>query len=119
MTKTQYPFVVLRAMAAAYVKRPVRFVDEPSEPLNNVEIVVHCPGAIRRGKLTPDARQRLVETVKDRVRSGGYRQCIVLGPCEALHVEPDGTVKLSRQPPSGDVVLKDDVVTEDGKTIMK
>jgi hypothetical protein len=119
MTKTKYPFVVLRAMAAVYVKRPVRFVDEPSEPMNKVGIVVHCPGALRRGKLSPEARQRLIETVKDQVRTGGYGQCIVLSPQEALYVEPDGTVKQSTHPPSGGVVLKDAAVTEDGNTLMK
>jgi hypothetical protein len=118
MTNTQHPFVVLRAMAAVYVKRPVRFVDDPSEPMNKVSIVVHCPGALRSGKITPEARQRLIETVKDQVRTGGCSQCIVLGPKEALYVEPDGTVKQSTQPPSGGVVLKDVVATEGGTTFM-
>jgi hypothetical protein len=106
-------------MAAVYVKRPVRFVDKPSEPMNKVGIMFHCPGALRRGKLSPEARQRLIETVKDQVRTGGYSQCIVLGPQESLYVEPDGTVKQSTQPPSGGVVLKDAAVTEAGETIMK
>jgi hypothetical protein len=119
MDKSKYPYVVLRAMAAVYVKRLVRFVDEPTEPLNKTELVICFPGAFKGGRLTAEARRRLIEEVKARAQSSGCRQCIVFGPRSALYFEPDGNVNRSRQPPGGGVMLKGDVVTNGGKSILE
>ena len=119
MKQNKYPYVVLRVMAVVYIDRKVRFVEVPEVPVNNAEIVIHCPSAFKRGRLTAEARRLLIEEVTARVVSKGYSQCIVFGPRSALYIESSGIAKVSRQPPGGGVRLKRDVVTKGGKSIMK
>lgn len=120
MKQNKYPYVVLRVMAAVYIQRTVRFGEVPAEePVNNADIVIHCPAAFKRGRLTAEARRLLIEEVTARVVSKGFSQCIVFGPQSALYIESSGTAKLSRQPPGGGVRLTRDVFTKGGKSIMK
>jgi hypothetical protein len=76
----RYPYLVIRLMAAVYSVRPL-------PPDLDREVLLALAWS------TMDALERR------------FRICLVLGPKEALYLEPDGTCRAKSQTPSGGINL--------------
>lgn len=103
-----YPYVVVRYMATVYGQFPVKFVGGEPTNLDSKEfenaVVVGCPQPYRVDeRLTPEARNALLDLVRDACQKSGHRMGVVFGAKDCVYLEPDGVAKHSDKPPSGGI----------------
>lgn len=105
----EFPFVVVRWMAAVYGQRPVRFfmstTDDPFPDDHSKVIKVISPNAFKNGQLTKEGLVDLLRVVDEHVKDTGFRMCVVLGPASCIYVEADGRRVRSAEPPNGGVLI--------------
>ena len=103
-----YPRITVRYLPAVYAQFGVKFVEskDAASKLDTVEdafVVVYPRPYTVDEQLTPEARKALVEVVQCASQKTKHRMCVVFGEQDCVFVEPDGTAKLSTEPPSGGI----------------
>ncbi len=103
-----YPRITVRYLPAVYGTFAVKFVasEDAAAKLGEVKdaFVLLCPKPFTASEqLTPEARKALVEVVQCASQKTRHRMCVVFGEQDCIFVEPDGTAKLSAEPPSGGI----------------
>lgn len=103
----QYPYVVVRYMAAVYGQFPVRFAEpqevDPDPKERREAFVIAWPMPFVDGHLTAQARQALIDAVQQASRQSRHQMCAVFGELDCVYCEPDGTAKPSDEPPAGGI----------------
>lgn len=111
MSKTIYPYVVVRLMSGVYCRCRVVFVStkaEESRPrmpsINNDDkggkyFAVYCDEPFINGKLTLQARDSLVMLLHEVRVTINFRMCVVFGRKDAVYVDSGGQTIISSEPP--------------------
>jgi hypothetical protein len=98
----RFPYVVERVMGTLYRITHVRFVTEiPKTP--DGDIVIEEKSPFRNGFLKDDVKTTLVKIIEAECRRAKKRMCVVFDVQECVYCEPDGSMKESKDPPSGGV----------------
>jgi hypothetical protein len=99
-----YPYVVVRFMAAVYGRRAVVFRGETPPTTRSRPVLVN-----HARPTTTDYPARLkryiARLVLADVKSSGLRMCCVFAPNDCLYVEPDGAINPGNEAPSGGIAL--------------
>ena len=112
----EYPYVVVRYMAALYGSRAVVFSETAeSKAVNENALIVPLKSPpCCEGVLTEAARQALIKVVSEYVKSSGFRMCCVFSETDAVYCERDGSANPSAEVPSGGLVIEGKVnITSD------
>ncbi|MCC6812155.1 MAG: hypothetical protein IT381_32340 [Deltaproteobacteria bacterium] len=111
-----YPYVVVRLMSAAYARRSVRFIGsvEPVIESSRNGIVLQDDAAAETSTVGPTARQKLIDRVLADAKETGFRMCCVFGPNDSAYCEPDGSVGLTAEAPSGGARLDNLTIVRSG-----
>ena len=100
----QFPYLVVRLMAAVYYRYPIEFVHNGNaNPDPEALTVFESDPFDADGKLTLESKRKLIEVVSFEARETGLRMCVVFGPMEAVYVEPEGAIREAARPPVGGV----------------
>ncbi|MCD6230835.1 MAG: hypothetical protein J7J88_03085 [Dehalococcoidia bacterium] len=98
-----YPYIVVRYMAATYGSFPVEFLYDKSQQLKHEDSYwIVLPNPYLGGKLTPKARQAVLdiaETVFNRLH-GEHMVCAVFGEDDCEYLNLDGSRTKSTSVPS-------------------
>lgn len=105
MSSREFPYVIHRPMPTVYIRWNVVFTDQLDAEVPRGTIVVHCPDAYADGYLTNRAREELIEHIAYRSQEDRRRMCAVFAKNDCVYVEPDGSRKVSDEPPSGGVQM--------------
>jgi hypothetical protein len=100
-----FPYVVERLMAGVYLRREVFFREKPPTESRGRPFYIKEPDAFKDGKLSPAAREKLIDVVCRAAGKVNRRLCAVFSPEEAVYCEPDGTFEESKVIPSGGVLF--------------
>ena len=108
-----FPYIIERIMAAVYLRREVFFLEE-----SNGEFYFNIPtgsdkhnfyidesDAFVNGKITANARKKLIDAVSLTSQISNRRMCVVFSSNDAVFCEPDGSKTESTNIPSGGVLL--------------
>lgn len=101
----EYPYLVVRWMAAVYGRRKITFTDQGANGFEGETLFIQYPEAFHDGVLQEGAIQAAVEEIKKQVLKHGFRMCLVLSDTKCIFIERDGSANLSPEPPSGGVQL--------------
>lgn len=101
----EYPYVVVRFMAAVYGRRAVLFHGEQPSLSGNRPVVVPTRRPTN-GQCSLKLRQQIALSVLADVQRSKLRMCCVFGPSDCVFVEPDGSFNAGNEPPSGGVRLE-------------
>ena len=104
--QTIYPYVIKRVIAAVYQRIEVAFgTGKLHSPHKGIHIMTKDHPYDTDGKPTLEARNALIEVLKEVTRTSGFRMCAVFGEQDSVYVEPDGLVNQKTEAPSGGVNL--------------
>jgi len=104
--KNTYPYVIRRVIAAVYQRIEVAFGTEKLHPPHKgIHILTKDHPYDMEGKPTSEAKNAMVEVLKEVTRTSGFRMCAVFGEQDTTYVEPDGQVNQSHEAPSGEISL--------------
>lgn len=113
-----FPYVVIRFMAAVYGKRKVRFVrpgQREGERFTSMRVEVAEPTPPGQ-PISAAERAALIERVREDVRAKRCRMCCVFGPNDSVYCEEDGSTRAHTEAPSGGARL-DDVEVQRAKDL--
>ena len=102
----KYPYVVIRWMAAVYGSRDV-IIDTDIRDQAKGSFLLPPDAVLQNGQIADSGRKLLLDQIMRDVVDSGFRMCAVFGPSDCVFIEPDGTFKVSKDPPSGGIAIND------------
>ena len=100
-----FPYVIERLMAGVYLRREVFFTKKTPVGPSGRDFFIDEPEAFADGKLTPAARDKLIEATRRASGKVNRRMCAVFAKDEAVFCEPDGSYAESTDIPSGGLLF--------------
>jgi hypothetical protein len=97
---------VRRLIAAVYQQIEVVFTGEKCDPpLREIHIVTDLPPYRDDGVLRVEARNTLIDVLKEQTLTSGLSMCAVFGEQDTVYVNPDGQLNYRTEAPSGGLNL--------------
>ena len=99
----EYPYVVIRWMAAVYGEKPIKFIKKGESKYTDDCFTVADSIPFENGNLTLKCKEKLIQLIQKHSRDTKLSMCLVLAKEHAIFIEPNGTVLVSKEPPSGGI----------------
>jgi len=103
----RFPYVVESTLPTVYRVYHIVFNEDIKTVENQNNILIEDSDPFVNGDLNPPLRDVIIKIVTEWNSASHKRLCVVFGPKDCIYFEKDGSLKSSKQVPSGGVDLYD------------